>query len=206
MARELHDTIEQHLAGIGFCLEAADRALPEHPALAQRHLSLAVDQVNAGADEVRRSVWELRTPSLEAGGLEGALDEAGQQLARCSARPIEVQTRAAGTLRPFSRVMENHLLRIGQEALTNAVRHGQASHVRIDLRYEPEAFVLSVVDDGRGFDPQKAAPEGHFGLAGMRERADAIGGRLAIRSAPGRGTRVEVTVPLARLAKAAGGV
>jgi signal transduction histidine kinase len=205
MARELHDTIEQHLAGIGFCLEAADRALPAHPALAQRHLALAAEQLNSGADEVRRSVWELRTPSLDAGGLEGALDEIGQQLARCSARPIEVQTLVAGTLRPFSTVMENHLLRIGQEALTNAVRHGQASHVSIELRYEPEAFVLAVVDDGRGFDTQKAPPEGHFGLAGMRERADAIGGQLAVRSAPGRGTRVAVTVPLSPLARVAEG-
>jgi signal transduction histidine kinase len=199
MARELHDTLEQNLAGIGFCLEAVDRALESHPAVARRKLALAIDQVNAGADEVQRCVWALRTPSLEAGGLAGALDEMGQKLARCSTRPIDVRARVSGRPRPFATVMENHLLRIGQEALTNAVRHGEAAHVRIEVRYEPDAFVLCVEDDGRGFDPHRPAPDRHFGLAGMRERADEIGGRLEIRSLPGRGTQVEVTVGLSPL-------
>jgi signal transduction histidine kinase len=200
MARELHDTLEQNLSGIGFCLEAVDRALVSHPEIARRQLALAIDQVTAGADEVRRCVWALRTPSLETGGLAGALDEIGQQLARCGTRPIEVRASVSGRPRPFATSTENHLLRIGQEALTNAVRHGQAAHVGIELRYERDAFVLSVEDDGRGFDAQRPVLDGHFGLAGMRERADAMGAHLDLRSVPGRGTRVEITVPLEPLA------
>jgi len=196
MARELHDTLEQNLAGIGFCLGAVDRALETHPALARRQLALAIDQVNEGADEVRRCVWELRTPALEAGGLAGALDDMGGQLARCSDRPVEVAVGVTGAPRPFATVTENHLLRIGQEAITNAVRHSQAAHVRIELRYETDAFVLRVEDDGRGFDTTRPAPDRHFGLAGMRERAEEIDGQLDIRSSLGRGTAVEVRVPL----------
>jgi signal transduction histidine kinase len=124
----------------------------------------------------------------------------GQQLARCGSRPVDVQTRVSGRPRPFATVTENHLLRIGQEAITNAVRHSQAAHVHVELSYEPDGFVLSVRDDGRGFDATRPAPDPHFGLAGMRERADEIGARLEIRSAPGSGTDVVVRVSLEPLA------
>jgi signal transduction histidine kinase len=196
MARELHDTLEQNLAGIGLCLEAATRALPGRSKVAEQHLALAVEQVNAGIDEVRRSVWALRTQSLDTSGLAAALDEMGQQLARCSATSIEVRTRAFGTPRPFAVAVENDLLRIGQEALTNAVRHGRAPHIEVELHYGPDAFRLRVSDDGRGFDSSVPPRPGHFGLVGMRERAEAIGARLDVRSGMNRGTDVEVTVPV----------
>jgi signal transduction histidine kinase len=195
MARELHDTLEQNLAGIGLCLEAASRALPARVPVAEQHLALAVEQVNAGVDEVRRSVWALRASSLEASGLAAALDEIAQQLARCSAAPVEVRTRVIGKAGAFALSVENDLLRIGQEALTNAVRHGKALHLDIELRYEPDAFRLRVSDDGRGFDAQLPLRPGHFGLMGMRERAEMIGAQLEVRSTAGRGTVIVVTVP-----------
>jgi signal transduction histidine kinase len=194
MARELHDTLEQNLAGIGLALEAAARALPNRVPVAEQHLALAVEQVTAGVNEVRRSVWALRTESLDVSGLGAALDEIGQQLARCSPTPIEVRTRAIGDPRPFAAVIENDLLRIGQEALTNAVRHGHASHIQVELRYDEDAFHLRVSDDGRGFDTRNPPRPGHFGLVGMRERAAEMRAELKVRSTVGRGTDIEVVV------------
>jgi signal transduction histidine kinase len=196
MARELHDTLQQNLAGIGLCLAAVHRALPDRPDDAARHLAVAIDQVDVGVDAVQRSVWALRTASLESSGLTAALDEMGQQLARCSPTPIEVRTHASGEPRTFAASIEGHLLRIGQEALTNAVQHGHASHIEVELRYEAEAFRLRVSDDGQGFDVDRPAGAGHFGLVGMRERAGMIGATIEVMSALDEGTHVQVTVPL----------
>jgi signal transduction histidine kinase len=196
MARELHDTLEQNFTGIHLCVEAARRALPDKSSVADRHLTLALEQVTAGIEEVRRSVWALRTHALDSGGLATALGEIGQLLANCSATPIEVSTRIEGGPRPLVIEVENNLLRIGQEALTNAVRHGAARRIAVELRYDVQAFRLRVRDDGCGFDPTAATRPGHFGLLGMRERAAAMGAKLDVRSAVGEGTEVEVTVPL----------
>jgi signal transduction histidine kinase len=196
MARELHDTLQQNLAGIGLCLAAVNRALPNRPADAQRHLAVAIDQVDVGVDAVQRSVWALRTASLESSGLTAALDEMGQQLARCSSTPIEVRTLTTGEPRTFAASTEGHLLRIGQEAMTNAVQHGHASHIEVELRYEADAFRLRVSDDGLGFDVERPARAGHFGLVGMRERAAMMGATIEVKSAMDEGTHVQVTLPL----------
>ncbi len=195
MARELHDTLEQNLTGISLSLEAASLTLDRAPTMAGQHLTRALGQVEASMNEVHRAVWGLRDDAL-AGGLAGALDDIGRQLASCSATPIEVRTTVAGQPRPFALAVENNLLRIGQEALTNAVKHGHAPHVEVRLGYEAHSFRLEVRDDGRGFDPGAAAASGRFGLIGMRERAHEIGARLEVRSAMGGGTAVAVTVPL----------
>src|SRR5205814_10232659 len=132
MARELHDTLEQNLTGISLSLEAASLTLAGAPRVAEQHLVRALGQVDASIEEVHRAVWALREASLAGRSLADALDEIGQQLASCSARPIEVRTAVAGEARPFAVAVENSLLRIGQEALTNAVKHGRADHIRID--------------------------------------------------------------------------
>jgi signal transduction histidine kinase len=199
MARELHDTLEQNLTGISLSLEAASLTLPGAPTMAEQHLSRALGQVEASMEEVHRAVWSLRDESLDARGLAASLDEIARQLVSCSPGPVEVHTRTTGGARPFALSVENNLLRIGQEALTNAVRHGQAAHVEVELRYERQAFELCVSDDGRGFDAAAPALPGHFGLVGMRERAREIGARLVLRSLPGRGTQVQVSLPLAPL-------
>ena len=142
MARELHDTLEQNLTGISLSLEAANLTLAGAPQMAEQHLTRALGQVDASIEEVHRAVWALREASLAARGLGDALDEIGQQLASCSARPIEVRTSVAGQPRPFAVAVENNLLRIGQEALTNAVKHGKATHIGIDLRYDAAGLLL----------------------------------------------------------------
>jgi signal transduction histidine kinase len=91
--------------------------------------------------------------------------------------------------------VENNLLRIGQEALTNAVKHGKATHIGIELRYDAQVFSLRVIDDGCGFDTAAAAAPDRFGLVGMRERAREIGARLEVRAVVNRGTEVRVALP-----------
>jgi signal transduction histidine kinase len=112
--------------------------------------------------------------------------------------PVELTTEVMGIPCPMPAVVENNLLRIGQEAMTNAVRHSSARCVRTELRFEPEGLRLVVTDDGSGFDLDSLAhaTSGRFGLIGMRERAKRIGGRLKIESVRGTGTKVEVELPL----------
>ena len=164
--------------------------------MAEQHLERALGQVEASMEEVHRAVWSLRDESRETRGLAASLEDIGQQLGSCSPSPVEVRTRTSGGPRPFALSVENNLLRIGQEALTNAVKHGKAAHVEVELRYQPHAFELWVSDDGRGFDAGAPAAPGHFGLVGMRERAGEIGARFELRSLPGRGTEVVVKLPL----------
>jgi signal transduction histidine kinase len=196
MARELHDSLEQNLTGISLSLEAARLTLAERPQNAEAHLARALEGVEASVEEVHRSVWALREETLETRGLAASLDEAGQQLSDCSHLPIRILTRVQGSPRPLAVPVENNLLRIGQEALTNAVKHGSATHIEVYLRYEDDAFRLRVSDNGTGFDAGAAPPVGHYGLVGMRERAAEMGATLDVRSSVGRGTVIEVTLPL----------
>lgn len=198
IARDLHDTLEQNLAGILLTVQAAQRALPARSPI-ERHLALILRGVFGGIDELQRAVWALREEALETRGLASALDDIGKQLTNCSDSPVEVVTHVEGDPHPFPATVENDLLRIGQEAITNAVRHGKASHIEMHLDYGAETFRLRVSDDGRGFDANVPTPAGHFGLLGMRERAAAIGARLEVRSAVNHGTQVEVALPLPRL-------
>jgi signal transduction histidine kinase len=199
MARELHDTLEQNLTGISLCLEAASLTLDTSPQMAEQHLGRALAHVDRSIEEVHRSVWALREESLEAHGLAASLNEIGQQLASCSPAPIVVSTRVEGHPRPFSLAVENNLLHIGQEAMTNAVKHGRATRIEVTLLYGEQGFCLRVSDDGRGFDV-RAAVRGRLGLVGMRERALEIGGRVEVSSALHQGTEVQVWVPLEPLA------
>jgi signal transduction histidine kinase len=196
MARELHDTLEQNLAGISLSLEAASLMLPGDPKGAGQHVSRALEHVDTSIQEVHRAVWALREESLDTRGLGASLENIGRQLASSRPTPIRIDTSVEGSPRPFPLAVENNLLRIGQEALTNAVKHGRASRVQMQLLYQPHAFRLRVTDDGRGFDADAPPAPGHFGLIGMRERAAEIGARLDVRSGPDRGTEVQVTMAL----------
>jgi signal transduction histidine kinase len=196
IARELHDTLEQALAGISLQLDGFARTLGELPAESARVLAMARAMVRHGQEEARRTVRNLRTLALEKGDLPGAL----AQMARNASDgvPIHIEVDLNGTRAPLSSKVESHLLRIGQEATTNALKHARAKNVRLRLRYEQRQVELTIYDDGCGFDAERALPSeaGHFGLLGMRERAEKIGGALHIASQSGAGTTVRVTVPL----------
>jgi signal transduction histidine kinase len=197
IARELHDTLEQALAGISLQLKGLTAIWTPAPAEARRIIDMARSMVRHGQDEARRTVYNLRQLAFEGSDLPAALSKMAGQTGDGSKPSVEV--RIVGTPAALPTKLDSHLLRIGQEATTNALKHAQASHIRLELRYDQNCVQLAVSDDGCGFDVQSAAPSdaGHFGLLGMRERAEKIGGRLKITSDAGTGTVVEVFVPLA---------
>jgi signal transduction histidine kinase len=201
LAREIHDTLAQDLAGIIIQLEAAEGALHEGPREARELLNRARSLARQSLAEARRSVWELRPQTLEGADLPGAFAHLIRGLTL--GKTIKTEFSMLGTRRPLPAELEVCLLRIGQEALTNTVKHAQASKVRIQLGYGPQEIGLLVEDDGHGFDAQSENARSGFGLISMRERAASAQGRLTIESQPGRGTQVSATIP-ARQATATG--
>ncbi len=196
LAREIHDTLAQGFVGISSQLDAVAMALRSAPESAQRHLELARRMARHSLTEARRSVVDLRDSALDELGLPEALSSVARQWTAGSA--VEVKVAVTGEARPLPHEMEQHLLRIAQEAVTNAMKHARAQRIQIGLEIHPRLLSMRVEDDGAGFEQQDAfsALDGHFGLLGMRERAERLGGELHLHSAPGRGTQVEVTVPL----------
>lgn len=196
IARDLHDTLAQGFAGIAFQLEAVATKLTDAPTQAQQHLNLALNMVRHSLGEARRSVMNLRSAALDNGDLATALAESARQMV--GQKPVDVLVQTVGLARPMPPKIENHLLRVGQEAITNSLKHGHAATIQIKLSYQPQTVVLRIQDDGLGFEtPAAHRPNGaHFGLLGMRERAKQMGARLDLKSSPGKGTEVEVEVPL----------
>ncbi len=192
IARELHDSLDQGFCGILLQVEAAAKSLDAAPRGTHAHLDMARNLVLHCQNEAHRSVWDLRSCALERSDLASGLDAVARQVSADA--PVDVTTEVMGTPCPMPAVVEDNLLRIGQEAMTNAVRHAAAKRVRTELRFEPGAIRLVVTDDGSGFDVDSPvhATSGRFGLIGMRERAKRIGGRLRIESVQGTGTKVEV--------------
>lgn len=194
IAREIHDTLAQGFAGISVQLELVARMLTIAPQSAKPHLDQARQLVRSSLDEARRSVWDLRSQALESSDLPSALSETVKRLVADTS--IQSQVQVSGTYRQLSRTIEDHLLRIGQEAITNAIKHARAQHVRVHLSYVAESVKLRVQDDGGGFDSTQGSPNGHFGLVGMRERVAQMGGKLIVNSRPHTGTEIIVEVPL----------
>ena len=197
LAREIHDTLAQGFVGISSQLDAVALTLNGGLDAARKHLDLARKMARHSLTEARRSVMDLRASALEGHDLPAALSEAARQWTAGS--PVRVHVDVNGPSRKIPEEMEQHLLRIAQEAVTNTVKHAHAREVRIRLNADNGNLKLLVADDGEGFEPSDAFSEvgGHFGLLGMRERAERLGGQLQLHSQPGRGTEVEVTVPLA---------
>jgi two-component system, NarL family, sensor histidine kinase DegS len=115
---------------------------------------------------------------------------------------VQVEVNVTGSPVRLAPTVEMNLLRIGQEAVSNAIKHGHARNVTAVLEYEREKVRLSITDDGRGFRPQETAPSGHFGLLDMRERAHSMGCALEVESAPDCGTKVAVEIPIKSEAEA----
>ncbi len=196
LAREIHDTLAQGFVGISSQLDAVALTLNGHVDVARKHLDLARKMVRHSLTEARRSVMDLRASALEGHDLPAALSEAAPQWTAGST--VQIRVDVQGENRPLPEETEQHLLRIAQEAVTNAVKHARASHVSIHLEMASRELSLRVADNGRGFEQDEAFSEvgGHFGLLGMRERAERLGGELHLHSEPGRGTEVAVTVPI----------
>jgi signal transduction histidine kinase/ligand-binding sensor domain-containing protein len=195
MARELHDSLAQGLAGIALHAGAVRQEAPGLGETARRHLDTIGRLVASSLAEARVSVWDLQPESLRAGDLPAALQSMVQELT-CDT-PVHAAFEVRGTPRRLGRQAERNVFRIGQEALTNAVKHSESGRVEMVLSFAADRIELRVRDHGRGFDPQAQAGRAHdgFGLTSMRERAEQIGGRVTFTSRPGDGIEVVLEAP-----------
>jgi signal transduction histidine kinase len=191
-AREIHDSLAQGLTSVSMQLECVRSQLAEAPEKASEHLETARELVRESMREARRTIWNLRPLALGEANLASALQKYAQELTRDT--EISCQQQIEGTPRPLPHEHENALLRIGQESLTNAVRHANPRRIEVRLRFGDGWVTLVVKDDGRGFDVAERVGKG-YGLTGMHERVDALGGSLSIDSRPDEDTEVSVTLP-----------
>ena len=203
LAREIHDGVAQRLAGVGFHLSAAGSLLPRDPEGAQVQIRAARALLELAGEETRAAIGGLRPPVLDDLGLPAALASLAGTLSALPGAP-EITVAVVGELdHPMPDHLQTALYRITQEALGNVLRHAAASSAEVALELGPHGVLLSVSDDGHGFglEPGPTATEGRadsFGLRSMRERAELVGGTLAISSHRDRGTTVRVAVPLSR--------
>ena len=198
IAREIHDTLAQGFVGISSQLDAVALEMHEEDEQAWTRLETARRMARHSLTEAKRSVMDLRAPDLQDRDLGAALRAAAGRWQMSASIPVQVAL--AGDSLDLPADVQQHVLRIAQEAVANAVKHAHPSAIRIELAIEPSVLVLKVSDNGQGFALAESfsVDEGHFGLLGMRERAERLGGTLDFSSAPGAGTLVTVSVPLPR--------
>ncbi len=191
IARELHDETVQSLVALAHRVGLAQKVLARDPSQVDAWLTELRTMANATVDSARRFTRDLRPPYLEDLGLVPAIETLANGINRDG---LWTTFRVIGVPRRLSAIQELCLYRVAQEALSNVVRHAQASQVNLHLIFSPDRVTLSIEDNGRGFAmpdmPDELAPQGHLGIMGMRERALLLGGHLSVRSAPGRGTKV----------------
>jgi signal transduction histidine kinase len=194
ISRELHDHLGQILTAIGMDIGWAQHHCPEQCLPLQERLREAAALVQAAIRTTQELSASLRPYVLNRSGLEEALQQCAAEFARRSKLPVRFSSCLTGCAVPPETAM--NIYRIVQEALSNVARHAEATNVAIDLECREQELTVSVADDGKGFvEAQWSTPQA-LGLVGMRERAQLIGGRLKIDSAPGTGTCVKLTVPL----------
>ncbi len=191
LARELHDSVTQALFSMTLLSRSIELLLERDPSQVPAKLASLRDLQKDALAEMRALIFELRPGNVEESGLIGALKTHTAGLAGRIGLPVVLD--ADLDTRPPIEVEET-LYRIAQEALHNTVKHAGAHQVTIEVCRVSDGVRLKVVDDGRGFDPSQV-PDGHLGLAGMRARAEKLGGRIAVKSTLGHGTSIEVVVP-----------
>ncbi|WP_409181071.1 sensor histidine kinase [Amycolatopsis sp. VS8301801F10] len=196
MAREIHDTLAQGLAGILTQLQAAEHTAAE-PAVLGRHLANATELARESLVEARRTVQSVEPAVLAEARLPEAIGEVARKWS--AANGIAAVLTTTGDARPMHTDVEVALLRTAQEALSNVAKHARARRVGLTLSYMPDLVTLDVRDDGVGFEPNakraNGSTNGGFGLAGMRQRVQRFAGRLDVESEPGRGTAISAAVP-----------
>jgi signal transduction histidine kinase len=195
IARDLHDTLTQSLAGVAFQLEGIRGQFAGAPAAVREQFGVAVNMLRHSLAEARRSVMNLRALGLERADLLEALEETTRPLVACGAVSLEFFRQ--GSAFPLPPRVEHHLLRLGQEAIANALQHARAQSVRVTIFQTEHETVLEVADNGCGFTAQTPSAPGHFGLVGMRERAAQISAVLDIQAEASKGTVIRITVPAA---------
>ncbi|RKN03928.1 GAF domain-containing sensor histidine kinase [Streptomyces radicis] len=193
LAHELHDAVAQKLFSLRLTAQATATLLDRDPRRARAELAQVTSLAAEAADELRAAVIELRPAALDEDGLVATLRAQTQVLDRAHPARVTFDCHAS---RALPAAHEEALLRVAQEALHNALRHGDPHTVRVSLLHRGVGTVLRIADDGTGFDPEAVRTAGrHLGLVSMRDRAASVGGRLTVVSAPGEGTTIEMEVP-----------
>ena len=194
IARELHDETAQHLTAFSLELATLKNSLPRRAASA-RTVDVLLDLSRQVSQEIYRIMTDLRPSHLDDLGLVQAIHALVDR--DYTPNDFSFRVEVSGNARRLDPIQETVLYRVAQEALTNVARHAQVREGCVELAYEEQRVRLRVSDRGRGFDPTEPfRPPRGWGLAGMRERVESLGGTLKIDSAPGRGTTVEVDIPL----------
>lgn len=194
IAREIHDTLAQGLGAISLHLEVVKGHVPTGSSAAA-HLAVASGLTRESLREARNSIWNMRPQVLETNDLPGALAGLLDQLTEID--DIKGRFVVTGDRFRLSPVTENNLLRIGQEAISNAVKHADANTIEVTLGFSPSEVSIRVTDDGCGFDTEATPASGlHFGIVGLRERAQELGAELRLESRPGHGTSVILEFPV----------
>jgi signal transduction histidine kinase/ligand-binding sensor domain-containing protein len=201
LARELHDTLLQSFQGLIPVFQAARNLLPRRADQAAEILDEGLKDAAQAIVEGREAIQNLRANTTADGDLSALLTAAGEDLARiqeAEGSTPEFTLIIEGPKRPLSPLLQDEVYRIGREMLRNSFQHAHAERIEVELRYGDDIFRLRVRDDGKGIDPgvlQDGARAGHWGVTGMRERAERMGGKFTIWSESGAGTEAEVTVP-----------
>jgi two-component sensor histidine kinase len=189
LAREMHDTVLQGCVGVSTLLEAASM-IPQSQSELIQH---ARSQIRLTIDEAREALWDLRNPALDR-DFTGLLRSFAQGISKASGIPVRAEI--TGEPATVDEHVVRSLLLVAREAIRNAVAHAAPAQVIVKLDFKPGAVTLEVSDDGHGFVPESAERDGHYGILGMRERAEQLGGTFHVESAPGHGTTVRAVVPL----------
>lgn len=206
IARDLHDDIGQSLTAIGLGLRSLKKTIEscsESAVAAQQVFPSLEEILNQSLEGLQRTIADLRPSHLDDLGLPAALRWYAGLLEERSGLKISVQIR--GAERDLAPSVKIALFRVAQEALNNILKHAQARRVRLTLEFSPQNILLSVRDDGRGFDTQTVCHQHgktSLGLLGMEERSGLLGGKFFLQSWPDAGTLVEVQVPYQPIKKA----
>ena len=196
LAREIHDILAQGLSAIILHLDLVKDDLRDVSARGAKHLLLAHRVARDSMADAGNAVWNLRSQVLENGDLASALEGVLRQLTEGT--HVDGHFELTGNSRRLQPVTENAILRIGQEAITNAAKHGHPDRIEVTLKFTDKLVILRVRDNGCGFDNVRPAPRSRsFGLQGMRERAGQLGGHLGVHSRPGHGTEISLAVAVA---------
>jgi signal transduction histidine kinase len=194
IGREIHDTLLQSLVGVSLQCDSIAADLEADAKIKRDKFVLMRKQVQEYIREAHDAIWDLRSGKLQDRDLGSALRESTEQA--INGHNIRVQF-AAGT--PAVRLLpkiEEQVLKIGKEAVLNAVHHANATRISVDLNYESDVLTLRVSDDGCGFDPAYLGDDRHYGLVSMKERAAVVGGRLTVATTVAQGTSVTAVIPL----------
>lgn len=198
IAQDLHDTLLQGFTGITIQLRAIQRVLSREPGGRAAGLEAVLASADSALHDARNTIWDMRAVELEGRDLPDALEGAIRSIMEGAS--VSVDFRVRGDRRPLSPLIETTALRIGREAVMNALKHADARKVDVRLEYSPRALILRIADDGKGITAgavEAAASDGHLGIAGMRTRAQRVDGMLSITSGQEGGTTVEVSLPCA---------